>query len=126
VLADRLGQLRYWQTIGQNYADMVRGSMTASGLVTAGAAWLGASKPVALLMGVGSIGVWFILATAVGWAVWKWRVLHATLESDWRNNPYHAQTIDLLQQIARNTSRSQIGTITANGQTAPIYMGSKP
>ena len=103
LLASRLGTFRYYQIQGQGYTDMFRGSFTASGLVTAGAAWLGVGKGWALAIGVASIGFWIVLSCAFGYAVVRWRVLHRTLKNEWDNTPYLVRHIELLEQIECNT-----------------------
>ena len=101
--ADRLGTLRYYQQLGQAYAEMFRTGFTASSFVTAGAAWLGASKGLALLIGLASMFFWLLFAVLCGWVVWRWRVIHATLDADYRNNPGVMRQIAALEEIARNT-----------------------
>jgi len=123
MIAHRLGTLRYYQTLGQNYADMLRGGTSASAMVTGAAALLGMGKTGAVILGVGSLLLWPILAIGFGYAVWRWRVIHSTLESDWRNNPFHLRMTDLLEEIARNTRRPVIGTLTVNGEARPLHVG---
>lgn len=100
-----LGTLRYYQTIGQGYADLFRGAFTASSFVTAGAAWLGVGKAGAIAIGVASMFFWIVLAMAFGYVVWRYRVIHSTLEREWKNSPATVRQIELLEAIARNTAR---------------------
>ena len=102
---DRIGMLRLYQVIGQGYAEIFRGSLTASGIVTAGAAWLGMGKTGALLLGLLSLGFWLALAIVFGWSVIRWRVIHKTLDAQWRNDPFAVRQMDLLEAIERNTRR---------------------
>ena len=105
TVGDRVGLVRYYQTLGQSYAEMFRGSLTAGGVVTAGAAWLGMGKTGALILGVASIAFWQCLAVGFGYAVWRWRVIHATLEREWHNSPATLRQMELLEQIEKNTRR---------------------
>ena len=103
--ANTVGTVRYFQNLGQSYAEMFRGSLTAGGIVTAAAAWLGVGKAGAILIGTLSVLFWQLLAMLFGYIVWKWRIIHATMEHEWRNNPVASKTIDLLTQIEENTRR---------------------
>lgn len=105
-LANVIGTLRYYQNLGQSYAEMFRGSLTAGGVVTAAAAWLGVGKLGAIFIGSLSILFWQLLAMLFGYVVWRWRVIHTTMDHEWKNNPYNARTIELLETIERNTRRS--------------------
>lgn len=105
TIAERIGTARYFQSIGQGYADMARGSMTASGLVTAGAAWLGMSKSMALALGAASVCFWVLLAVVFGYVVWRWRVVHHSLGMERDANPATVRTLELLERIERNTRR---------------------
>jgi hypothetical protein len=101
--ADRLGTLVYWRNLGQSWSEMFRGSFTASGFVTAAAAWLGMSKSGALLLGLASTFFWPTLAILCGYGVWRWRVIHAQLERERDNTPATAEQLALLREIAKNT-----------------------
>jgi hypothetical protein len=103
TFADKVGTAVYFRNLGQGYSEMFRGSMTASGFVTAGAAWLGMSKTHAVLLGVASLGFWVVLAVFFGWAVWKWKVIHAQLERERDNSPVPLEMLQLLRAIRDNT-----------------------
>lgn len=103
--ASTIGRLRYFQNLGQGYAEMFRGSLTAGGIVTAGAAWLGLGKAGALVLGAVSVFFWQGLAMGFGYLVWRYRIIHATLDHEWKNSPATARTIELLETIERNTRR---------------------
>ena len=105
TLANVLGTARYWQNLGQSYAEMFRGSMTAGGIVTAAAAWLGVGKTGSVIIGICSIFFWQTLAILFGWAVWRWRIIHRTIEHEWRNSPLAVEQIKLLEAIERNTRK---------------------
>ena len=96
----KLGTLRYWQIQGQGYAEMFKGSLTAGGIVTAGAAWLGVGKAGAILLGVGSVFFWQVLATVLGWLAWKYHVVQSAQKNDGVNNPIIAEQLALLRRIA--------------------------
>src|SRR6266702_3687495 len=119
TVADRLGTAVYFRNLGQSWSEMFRGSFTASGFITAGAAWLGASKVTALMLGLASTFFWPLLAVGCGWAVWRWRVIHAQLERERDNTPYMAESLALLQQIARNTQTRRHLHLEANGCLLP-------
>lgn len=119
MIADTLGRARYFQILGRDYADVVRGSMTSAAIVTAGAGWLGLSKPLSIVIGAATIPAWVALSILLGWGVWKWRVLHATLTAEYRNDPYRSESLDLLREIAANTRIKQY-TITRNGSQTVV------
>lgn len=114
VTASALGTLRYYQTIGQGYADMLRGAFTASSFITAGAAWLGMGKAGALMLGAASMGFWIVLAVVFGWVVWKYRVIHNTLEREGVNNPITMRMLTAMEEIATNTRHRHPGLDALN------------
>ena len=94
-----LGTCRYWQQQGQGYAEMFKGSLTAGGIVTAGAAWLGMGKVGALLLGVSSVFFWQILATFFGWLAWRHKIIENQLGQEWKNNPWQREVVGLLATL---------------------------
>ena len=104
-----LGTVRYWQTMGQGYAEMFKGSLTAGGIVTAGAAWLGIGKAGAILLGVGSVVFWQALAVLFGWLAWRHKIIEETLDKDWRNDPAKRRTIEALEKIEAHLARRAPG-----------------
>ncbi len=106
-VTDRIGTLRYFQNAGDPYAHMLQTSTTASSMVTVAAAWLGVGKMGALIIGFLSFLVWPTVAIGVGYAIWRSRIVHKTIENEWKNNPLQARTIELLETIADNTRGDQ-------------------
>jgi len=113
-LGYKLGTLRYWQIQGQGYAEMFKGSLTAGGIVTAGAAWLGVGKAGAILLGIGSVFFWQVLAMVLGWLAWKYHVVQSAQKNDGINNPIIAEQLALLRRIADSLSTESCPLCDAN------------
>jgi len=94
----RLSTLRYWQQMGQGYMEMFKGSLTAGGIVTAGAAWLGLGKTGAILVGVGSIFFWQALAMLFGWLIWHHHIIEGTLDNEWKNDPWKRRMLEAIER----------------------------
>ena len=111
MISSSLGTARFYQQIGQSYAEMFRGGFTASGFVTAAAAWLGVGKAGALLIGVSSMLFWPLLAIVMGWAVTRWRVYHSTVSREMEQSPWLSRQLALLEEIAENTRVPRAGSV---------------
>lgn len=107
MIAATLGRVRYFQNLGQSYAEMLAGvgPIMAGGLVTGLAAYLGLRTRWAILIGLGIIGGRILLAIGFGYLVWRYRIIHATQDHEWRTNPAVTRQLDLLDAIERNTRR---------------------
>ena len=94
-----LGTLRFWQSLGQTYAEMFRGSLTASGIVTVAASWLGMGKTGAVILGICSIGFWLCLAIVLGYLVHRYRIVHATTRHEVEASEFQRRSVAALEAI---------------------------
>ena len=101
---EQLGTLRYWQQLGDPYAQMLREALKPALGATALGAYLGLSVVKALLIGVSMVVGLLALALVFGWLVWRHRIIHASLRRDWENNPALLRQLELLEAIERNTN----------------------
>jgi hypothetical protein len=99
TLADRAGLLKFYWNVGKEYGDLVRGSVTGGAMLTFVANYLGVGPVGAVLIGISLIPVTVGIAVAAGYGIVRWRVIHATIEREWENNPYQRATIDTLREI---------------------------
>lgn len=118
----------YWRNLGQSWSEMFRGSFTAGGFVTAGAAWLGLSKTAALAAGVASTLFWPALSVLCGFLVWKWRIIHAQLARERDNTPAVTEQLALLRSIASDLSTVRttwcpVREYATNGNPHPLEQG---
>ena len=104
---EQLGTLRYWQQLGDPYAQMLREALKPALGATALGAYLGLSVVKAVLIGVGMVVGLLALALVFGWLVWRHRVIHAAIRKDWENNPALLRQLELLEAIERNTNGQQ-------------------
>lgn len=102
-----LGTVRYFQGLGYSYAEMLKGSMTASAAVTYMATKFGIGIAGTLVLALGSVVLWQVLALGFGWLVWRWRIVHAELERARDNSPATSEQLALLREIAKNTRVGQ-------------------
>ena len=100
MVADGIGRIRLWQLLGQQYAEMFRGAVTASGVVTAGAAWLGVGKLWALVIGCAAIVVFQGVAILAGWLLWRFGVAQATTRHTLQMDEYQRRSLEVLEKIA--------------------------
>lgn len=103
IWSDRLGTWRYYQQLGEPYAQMLREALKPALGVSALSAYLGANVWAAI--GLGMIAVTSLLALALGfgWLVWRHRIIHATIRTAWQNDPALLRQLELLEQIVANT-----------------------
>ena len=101
--ADRVGTTIYWRNLGQGYAEMFRGGVTASGMLTGLAVWLGMGKAASIALGVASMALRPALSVLCGWGIWRWRIIHAQIERERDNDARTTETLALLREIAENT-----------------------
>ena len=95
----------FYRNVGQSWSEMLRGSFTASTLVTMAAHYLGLSARLAFIIGVVSTVLWPGLAVVCGWGIVRWRILHHTMTRERDNNPTAHEMLTLLRAIACNTAR---------------------
>jgi len=107
TVPEYVGRGRYFQNVGQSYAEMLAGvgPILAGGMVTGLAAYLGLSVRGAVAIGLSIIGGRILLAMGFGYVVWRYRIIHATLDHEYKNNPFNARQLDLLEAIERNTRK---------------------
>ena len=101
---ERIGTVRYWQQLGDPYAQMLREALKPALGATALGAYLGLSVIKALVIGVAMVLGLLGLALLFGWLVWRHRVIHAAIRKDWENNPALLRQLELLEAIERNTN----------------------
>ena len=101
---DRIGTARYWQQLGDPYAQMFREALKPALGATALSAYLGLTALTSLLIGIAMVTGLLAASVVFGWLVWRHRVVHATIRRDWENNPVMLRQIELLEMIARNTN----------------------
>jgi hypothetical protein len=101
---DRIGTVRYWQQLGDPYAQMAREALKPALGATAVAAYLGVTVWTAVLIGAATVVGLLIGSVVFGWLVWRHRVIHATIRKEWENNPVVMRQLELLEEIARNTN----------------------
>ena len=97
--SELLGTLRFWQSLGQTYAEMFRGSLTASGIVTVAASWLGMGKTGAVILGICSIGFWLCLAIVLGYLVHRYRIIHATTRHEVEASEFQRRSVAALERL---------------------------
>lgn len=101
---DRIGTYRYWQQLGDPYAQMLREALKPALGATALSAYLGLTVLKAITIGLITVVGLLGLSLAFGWLVWRHRVIHASIRKEWENNPVVLRQIELLEAIARNTN----------------------
>ena len=111
TLGDRLGYVKFLWNLGKEYGDLFRGSVTGGAALTFVANWLGLGKVASILVGAALVPVAVAIAVSAGYLVVRWRVVHATIEREWENNPFMRAQIDVLREI-----RDRLPQLS-NGQT---------
>lgn len=99
TLADRVGYGKFLYTVGKEYAEIFRGSVTGGAVLTGVASYLGMGKMGAVLLGAMLVPLFLLIAISAGFCVVRWRVIHATIEREWENNPFQRAQIDTLREI---------------------------
>jgi len=108
TLIDRLGYAKFCWNVGKEYGDLFRGSVTGGAALTFVANWLGLGKLPSILIGVALVPVAVGIAVTAGYIVVRWRIVHATIEKEWENNPYMRTQIDLLREIRDRVSHHPV------------------
>src|SRR5262249_14450459 len=99
-LSRTLGALRFYQQQGQSYADMLRGTFTASTFVTAVAFYLGMGQVGAVVLGAISMVFWVVLSVVCGWCAVRWHVYKAERVQAWQADPLTTRAMELLEKMA--------------------------
>lgn len=111
---DRIGTLRYWQQLGDPYAQIFREALKPALGATALSAYLGLTVLKSLLIGVVMVTALLAASVVFGWLVWRHHVIHAAIRRDWENNPVTLRQLELLEMIARNTNGHEARRVTAD------------
>jgi hypothetical protein len=99
TLTDRVGYGKLCYNLGKEYAEVFRGSLTGGAALTFVAKYLGLGTLGAVAIGALLVPVFLAIAVTAGYLVIRWRIVHATIEREWANNPYERAHIDTLREI---------------------------
>ena len=103
TVGEVLGTLRFWQGLGQSYADALRTGASASAIIASAAKYLGMSASLAITLGGLAFVLWPTTALVCGYAVWRYKLVHAEMERQLEVNPMSHRSLALLGQIEINT-----------------------
>ena len=109
-VGDYLGTFRFWQGLGQSYADAMRTGASASAILASAAKYLGLSTGWAVGLAVTAFCLWPTLAILFGYLVWKWRLVHAEMQRQMDVDPYKQQTVHLLREVNRRLANRAVVT----------------
>jgi len=98
-----LGTARFWMGLGQSYADAIRTGASASAILASAAKYLGLSATASVTIGVSAFLAWPVVALAFGWAIWRYKLVHAEMTRQMEVNPAVVSHLDLLGKIESNT-----------------------
>ncbi len=98
-----LGELRYYQQVGQPFADLLNNALKPALAAVAVSKYLGTSVLSALLAGCGMVAAILTLSIVMGWLIVRYRVIHASIRASWANDPVTSRQLELLEQIAAHT-----------------------
>ena len=120
TLTDRVGFGKFLFNVGKEYGDLLRGSFTSAGVVAYIAGWAGLDKGWALAVGVLVLPVTIGVSITAGWAIVRWRVIHATIEREWANNPFQRAQTDLLRDIYHELHALRVAPTRVSPPAYPV------